>query len=308
MSEHLPLLNGVWRGLAQRLGFAARSDAPPPGAESGLGRLLWTDPRPLIHTPERMIVVFSPKSACTSVLIWFYHQIGHYKAARDYGSWPHNYRTEVYYRSRFYRRAFQRDLSKFSLVRVIRDPFERAVSSFRHAQKGGLADAAIGKALGRRDMATAGLSFAEFLDFLAKSDLRTCDPHFRIQRHPIEDHLPTAHLINASTENLFTRLNQVEIESGLPLTDFTKLEWLRKLNPSHTHAEAKVVPADAYNHRFTREEAGSGTWPPYAAFLTPAARERLARLYAIDVKAYGSASADRRPATVSSPTPLRSAL
>src|SRR5689334_25375638 len=128
MSEHLPLLNGVWRGLAQRLGLASRLDAPPPGAETGLGRLLWTDPRPLIHTPQRMIVVFSPKSACTSVLIWFYHQIGHTKAARDYASWPHNYRTDVYYRSRFYRRAFERDLSKFSLLRIVRDPFERAVS------------------------------------------------------------------------------------------------------------------------------------------------------------------------------------
>jgi len=308
MSEHLPLLNGVWRGLARRIGLGARPDAPPQGAESGLGRLLWTDPKPLIHTPERMIVVFSPKSACTSVLIWFYHQIGHYKAARDYGSWPHNYRSEVYYRSRFYRRAFQRDLSKFSLVRVVRDPFERAVSSFRHAQKGGFADKAIGKAIGRRDMATAGLSFSEFIDFLEKSDLKTCDPHFRIQRHPIEDHLPTAHLINASTEDLFGRLNQVEITCGLPLTDFTKLEWLRKLNPSHTHTEAKVVPADAYTHRFTREDAASGAWPPYAAFLNAGARERLARLYAVDVKAYGSAAAERRPPTLSSPTPLRSAL
>ena len=121
--------------------------------------------------------------------------------------------------------------------------------------------------------------------------------------------VPTAHLINASTEDLFARLNQVEMDCGLPFTDFGKLEWLRKLNPGHTHTEARVVPADAYSHRFTRQDAGSGTWPPYAAFLNANARERLARLYAVDVKAYGSAATVRRnPTAPASSLPLRSAL
>jgi hypothetical protein len=143
-------------------------------------------------------------------------------------------------------------------------------------------------------MATAGLSFSEFLDFLERCNLRTCDPHFRIQRHPIEDHLPTRHLINASTENLFSRLKQVEADFDLPVTDFDKLDWLRKLNPAHTHVASASPPANVYTHRFTREDARSGSWPSYAAFLTPAARERIARLYDTDLKAYGIAPVERR--------------
>jgi hypothetical protein len=283
-----------WQALSEATGLNRVGGDRPPGASSELGRLLWTDPRPLIHSRKRMIVVFSPKSACTSTVIWFFNQLGHAKAARDYASWPHRYRTEVYYKSRIYRRSFERDLSKFSLVRIIRDPFERAVSSFRHVQKGGLADEAMAKTLRRRDMATAGLSFSEFLDFLERCNLRTCDPHFRIQRHPIEDHLPTRHLINASTENLFSRLKQVEADFDLPVTDFDKLDWLRKLNPAHTHVASASPPANVYTHRFTREDARSGSWPSYAAFLTPAARERIARLYDTDLKAYGIAPVERR--------------
>jgi len=288
-------LRSSWQALSRAAGLDRLTGDRPPGPGSELGRLLWTDPRPLIHPGKRMIVVFSPKSACTSAVIWFFHQLGHGKAARDYASWPHRYRTEIYYKSRLYRNAFARDLSKFQLVRIIRDPFERAVSSFRHVQKGGLADKAMGKILGRRDMATAGLSFSEFLDFLERCNLNTCDPHFRVQRHPIEDRLPTSHLINASTENLFSRLNEVEADFDLPITDFEKLEWLRKLNPGHSHVEATLVPVeDVYTHRFTREDARSGSWPGYAAFLTPVARERLARLYVTDIKAYGIAPVERR--------------
>jgi hypothetical protein len=284
-----------WQALSRATGLDRLTDDRPPGAKSELGGLLWTDPRPLILPRKRMIVVFSPKSACTSTVIWFFHQLGHAKAARDYASWPHRYRTEVYYKSRLYRKAFERDMSTFSLVRIIRDPFERAVSSFRHVQKGGLADRAMAKILGRRDMAIAGLSFSEFLDFLEGCNLKTCDPHFRIQRHPIEDRLPTRHLINASTENLFSRLKQVEVDFDLPLTDFEQLDWLRRLNPGHSHVEATLVPAeDVYTHRFTRDDARSGSWPGYAAFLTPVARERLARLYVTDIQAYGIAPVERR--------------
>jgi hypothetical protein len=288
-------LRGSWRALSRATGLDQLTGAGdfPPGATSDLGRLLWTDPRPLVFPRKRAIVVFSPKSACTTVVIWFFHHLGYTAAARDYSSWPHRYRTDVYYKSGRYRRAYERDLSKFSIVRIVRDPFERAVSSFRHVQKGGLADKVMAKVLGRRDMGTAGLSFSEFLDFLEHCNLETCDPHFRIQRHPIEDRLPTRHLINASTENLLTRLNQVEADLQLPITDFDKLEWLQKISRKHSHVDAPSVPLDAYTHRFSREAAQSGYWPPYSAFLIPKARERLARLYATDVKAYGTVPADR---------------
>jgi hypothetical protein len=80
----------------------------------------------------------------------------------------------------------------------------------------------------------------------------------------------------------------------MPITDFSTLEWLQKINRKHRHNEAPVAPADAYNHRFDREAARNGVWPPYSAFLVPLARERLARLYARDIEAYGGATATHK--------------
>lgn len=268
-----------------------------PGADAEVARLFRTDPPPLIHPNARVAVIFSAKSACTSVTIWFLNQLGHLQAARDYHRWPHQYRAEVYYRSQLYVHAFRRNLSKMRIVRVVRDPFSRAVSSYRHALSHGFADRTIARALRRRDIKETGYSFAEFLDFLEGIDLTTCDVHFRIQRHPLEDKLPMRHLINVSKEDLFTRLNEVEASLRLPHTDFASIPWFSHAND---HRAARGSIDDLTNvdtRRFTAEAARKGPWAPYDSFLTPAARERIARLYAIDIEAYTVAPRKRpRPA------------
>jgi hypothetical protein len=140
----------------------------------------------------------------------------------------------------------------------------------------------------KRNIATEGLSFSEFLDFLETCDLTACDQHYQIQRHPLEDRLSARYLINASTEDLFQRLNDVEEDLKLEITDFGALEWLHSLDITRAHKIAASPPADAYTRRFSREDARSGSWPTYAAFLTPEARDRIARLYATDIRAYGT--------------------
>ncbi|MPZ56361.1 MAG: hypothetical protein GEU91_07635 [Rhizobiales bacterium] len=262
--------------------------APPRGAASGIGRLLWTGTRPLIHPDARMIITFSAKSACTTVTVWFLHHLGHAKAAHDFHHWPHNYRAKVYYRSQIYLNAFDLDLSRFKLVKIVRDPFDRAVSSFRHALRTGIADADIVRLLGRQDLQSAGLSFSEFLDFLELTDLQTCNPHYRVQRHPIEDALPVHHLINISTENLYRRLNDVEADLGLPRTYLAEMPWIKAMNDRRFGVGGVSDVTDAYAVRFNRRTARRGPWPSYRALLTPVARERLARLYAVDVEAYAN--------------------
>jgi Sulfotransferase family len=255
---------------------------PPPGAETELGQLLWTTPRPLIHPGSEMMVVFSQKSACTNVVIWFLHHLGHMKVARDFHQWPHAYRCEVYYQSDLYRNAYDLDLTKFKLIRIVRDPYERAVSSFRHV----LRFDEIAGPLRYRSMVERGLSFAAFLDFLEKTNLSNCDPHFCIQRHPIEDKLPVQHLINVSKEDLFKRLNEVEVDLGLPQTNLSWCDDIRW----HNRPEQRHLPDDSdfYTRRFTRDEAQNGPWPSCDAFLSPEARERIGRLYATDIRAYFS--------------------
>ncbi len=274
--------------------------ALPPGADAELARLMRVDPAPLILPKASLIVIFSAKSACSSVVIWFLNQLGHLKAARDYHVWPHQYRAEVYYNSRLYATAFRRDFSKMRVVRVVRDPFSRAVSSYRHALGFGYADTLIGRTLRRRDIKENGFSFAEFLDVLERIDLTQCDMHFRIQRHPLEDRLPVRHLINVSTEDLFTRLNEVEADLRLPHTDFAAMAWLQQLNEGRIARGSIDDLNNVDTRRFTARAAIEGPWAPYDAFLTPAARARIARLYAVDIAAYGSAE---RPSAAAANAP-----
>jgi hypothetical protein len=276
-------LNEVWQSASKTVlrGFG----------QGATGRLLQVNPRPLIHPDARMVVLFSAKSACSSVVIWFLHQLGLAQRAREYDLWPHQYRTDIYYGSQPYRDACKLDLSGFHVVRVVRNSFDRAVSSFRHAQRAGLTDEAFARLLGRPNAAEDGVSFCEFLDLLERMDLKSCNIHYALQRHPIEDHLPVTHLINVSTENLYQRLNEIEVNLGLPVTDFDRLEWIHALDWSRHRDAGTIVTADAYNLRLTRENARRGPWPATSALLTPVAQERIARLYAEDIAAYGQPSA-----------------
>ena len=115
--------------------------------------------------------------------------------------------------------------------------------------------------------------------------------------------MPVRYLINASTEDLFARLNEVEADLGMPITDFDKLEWLQKVDRTHSHVAAPFDAAYTYTHRFDRATARSGSWPSYDDFLTTEARERIARLYAVDIEAYGAAPTRNR-AGRSGPSPF----
>jgi hypothetical protein len=275
-----------------RLGQAARALqaglpwAMPRARRTGpFESVLAINPRPLINPDARMVVLFSPKAACSNVAIWFFHHLGHGATARDYSRWPHRYRLKVYYPSELYRRACTLDLTGFKVIRIIRDPFERAASSFRHAVRTGLANDDIRDKLGRD--ATQGFSFNQYLDYLERLDLRSCDPHFRVQRHPLEDVLGVDDLINVSKDDLFARLGAIEAELGLKPPGRAMTEWIDDLRSSHNRPN-RVLPAtpDLADLPLTREQARKGPWPAPPALLTAPARERLARLYAIDIRSY----------------------
>ena len=249
-----------------------------------MGRALAHNPQPLIDPDRRIIVLFSPKSACSNVLIWFLHHLGQAQAAREYHRWPHRYRINIYYRSPLYRRGCRSNLRDFRVIRVVRDPYQRSASSFRHVL--GLPKLSANVARVLRRPVDSEFSFATFLDYLEATDLTTCNPHYAIQRHPIEDFLPVDHLVNISREDLFTRLNEIEADLGLPRSDLAGNSWVKALARRH-HRSNKRLSGDQYGRVLTRAQARKGPWPDYALLLTPEAKARIARLYGTDFKAYG---------------------
>jgi hypothetical protein len=179
------------------------------------------------------------------------------------------------------------DLARFTVVKVIRDPYHRAVSGFRHVVRNSLFEDDMERKLSDSSLGQNGLSFAAFLDFLEKTDLRRCNPHYSLQGHPIEARLPITHLINVSREDLFMRLNEVESAIGLPASDLAGAPWVQQLGDRHHHEGGDFSNVtDFYRLRLRREQARKGPWPPYDALLTPEARERIARLYASDIETY----------------------
>src|SRR5437763_9167730 len=90
--------------------------------------LLRLTPRPLIDAGKKVIVLWSPKSACTTTYVWFSHLAGFLDdVAKHPAGFPHRHRIEVYMKSDRYRQAIESDIRDFHVVRILRDPYSRAV-------------------------------------------------------------------------------------------------------------------------------------------------------------------------------------
>lgn len=270
--------------LADAWGQLSRREYAPPGAKTPTGRLLWHDPPPLIDPHHKLMVIFSPKAACSNVVVWFLHHLGHADVARDYHVSPHRYRIEVYYHSALYHRAYRHNLRRYHVVRVVRDPYDRAVSAFRHLLHH--AHGRFARNVGMSRILRDGLSFSQYLDFLERLDLRTCDVHFRLQRHPIEDVVSIDDLINVSSDDLYARLNAVEDKLGLKRTNLATSRWVTRID-RRNRKEGETEISDLYRTPLSRDQALNGPWPSAKDFLNEDARRRLSRLYAVDIESYG---------------------
>lgn len=241
--------------------------------------------RPLLIPKEKIMVIFSAKSACSSAVIWAFHRIGLSAEAQAYHGWPHKYRTDCFYkRKEVIECARFTPVQDFRIVKIMRDPIDRAASSYRHALGTGYARDAILAAIGV-DTAEQGLSFQQFIDFLETEDLSACDIHHRKQFHPFEDIQAPHRVINISRENLFTGLNAFEQACGVVPTHFPSLSWLHQLQQERTPSFSDDA-GDLFTRVFTPTEAQKGPWPKN--LMCETARVRLARLYASDIERYGA--------------------
>ena len=274
----MDLTRGLIRKVRQSVMAALLPNAPRFAPIDGAWRgYSW----PLIHPQHDLVVSWSPKAGCTPVVIWFFQQIGLLETALAHNAFPHRYRNEVLQRSPGYR-ARCGDLARsrgkgFTLLRVVRDPDKRLVSSFRHAVNFPLLDALAQEKLGV-DLRKAGLSLRQLSRILADEDLGgqgRIDIHFRPQRHPVWaigfDRVIT---LNMDRTPLLAGLNAVEAGLDLPVTDFARLDGALSLD---TRRYAKDVPyagkGGLDKHRFTKSRDGSF---PKAEFLALPMLQKLA--------------------------------
>jgi hypothetical protein len=244
---------------------------------------LRASPPPLVDRERRLVVLWSPKSACTAAYVWFASVCGFLDQVRQYES-PHHHRMQVFRTSRRYLDSIVADTSDFHVVRIIRDPYARAVSIFREAFVGNYAD---------RDAALvnlnfdAGVSFHMFLLMLERLDMENVDTHYRPQLHPFERARKPDTIINISKADLFSELNAFEERSDWPVTDFAAMEWFHAYERARRAPPPAIYGRDMFKTPIARGNPPAQTpFPDFACLLAPEAKARIKSIYRDDFDAY----------------------
>ena len=218
------------------------------------------------------------------VYVWFSAICGFAEEVRQWNENPHIHRMEVYLGSERHKKGLKADVSTYQVIKVIRDPYSRAASIFRHAIKYPIADKEMREWSGGQFDPVMGISFDQFLDFAATLDMNECNPHFRPQRHPFEEVRKPDIVINMSREDLFGRLETVARERGWPEVRFDEMAWAHEM-PSSRRAQTSTTGAELDRVRLNRLEHVL-SFPPYSRLLTESARRKIETIYRVDFEAY----------------------
>jgi hypothetical protein len=247
-----------------------------------------TRPTPLVLRAARMVVSWSPKSACSHVVLWTFLHEGLLAEANAYHAWPHEYRMHVYYKTPQYREAVRDALAGngrgYTLLKVTRDPVNRLVSMFRHACRYPFLE----DAFARRgvDIRADGISLEDFAAVLGDLDLvvpSTTDPHVCAQYHPVWDmDFDRVITLNVDRCDLDTALNDVEAAFGLPRTRFADHPAFAALGKSHYAVPARMAfdgPIEKHRFPFGRVRR----FPTAQLAASPLLRRLVETHYAVDL-------------------------
>lgn len=249
-------------------------------------RQLECDPRPLLFGPGKLGIIWSAKAACTTLLLWYLWHCDLLQAARAYDAWPHNFRQRKLYATDTHR-AWTAEVSAtgWSWLRVVRDPFVRAVSSYRHALRYGYEDHMMARVLQRPIDGKDGYSFEQFLDYLLRIDIKICNTHHRQQVHPVEALVAPTQIINIQRQDLMACLRKIDEALPPPPQPAAALDAaIAEITANH-HVREADSGEDCAAATFTTAQAWSD-WPSHRHFLDASTRGKIAKIYAADLTRY----------------------
>lgn len=257
--------------------------------KSELSKAFQSDPMPLFSKKHSLGLLWSAKAGCTFATKWFFDKIGFLEAALFYSPWIHKFRTQVFYQSRDYKKYLRNDQflqelldRDMKIIKIVRNPYARAISSYMTAIKGGYEKQKISCFLNRDINSSETFSFREFVDYLGTRDLCSCNIHFRIQQHPIEKIGKVQPDYIVKLENSYDELNQVERDLGLPISDFELLK-----NSSHHSHRSKEIAEFCGDRHFQFLNQKSIVLPASTSFYDESIKNKVANLYKIDFESYG---------------------
>lgn len=171
-----------------------------------------------------LILFWSEKSGCTSLVKWFFFQIGILDTALRYHKWVHNYEFEVYKKAPTYQLDLILSLikSEKDVYKLVRNPYKRAVSSFVMLNFDTMPNhpiwpdflSSMREYFYNNKNSNEGVSFKQYLQFLKikGSDVYSVDGHFAQQYVEGEEKYISKYLY---LEDYNDSIRQIERRYGL---------------------------------------------------------------------------------------------
>ncbi|RLC76615.1 MAG: hypothetical protein DRI61_12970 [Chloroflexi bacterium] len=226
--------------------------------------LLRARPKLLYSRDHKLVVLFSPKSACTFVTKWFFFQLGLLDEALQYHEWIHEYRIHRFYKNAWYERFLHAILEQdYKTVKITRNPFSRAVSSYIvYLQQPGHAEC----------------TFEDFIEWLRTIDIENYfDTHFTIQSHKLEIHDVLKPDYCFDMLESMEKLREVENELGLVNANFHELRKSR-------HNTVREQETGYCGNKLMNKRS---SFPEYHHFYNDEMEQAVLDIYRIDFEMYG---------------------
>ncbi|WP_158234681.1 sulfotransferase family 2 domain-containing protein [Lentibacillus sediminis] len=233
---------------------------------------------PLYKKEFPIIFFWSPKSGCTSLIKWYYFQIGLLQKAIDYNPWIHFYRMEVYEKQENHGIKIAEQLlnDKKDSYKLVRNPYKRAVSSFF---------ATIATEQLMNSVApdiNNGLSFKQFLYRIKDIGVKkgVIDAHIA-QQYIEEEELIIQNYIQL--EHFSTGIKAIENKYNLlhpPVENFVK-------SPHHVTQRMKDMGKGTFAEVKISLESLNKTLPQYRDFYDHETLDLVRELFKEDFEKYG---------------------
>jgi hypothetical protein len=242
------------------------------------------------------VLLWSEKAGCTALLTWFLHHAGHLEEASTYGRWVHHWEIDVMRKQpRYLDRLRERILEGVPVFQLVRNPFDRAVSSYLTLLE--FEDGAehltipmrnaVRRLVYGRDDVSYSFSIRHYLRWLAEQDIDHIDGHHRAQTTELDARLaelgiPVTHL---RLERLDDELAGLERRFGLAPVDRSELT-----EPPHhvARADRPFPDRSAVADLQPGIPLVPGTIMPRASdFMADDVIDAVARIFHRDIAAFG---------------------
>lgn len=224
--------------------------------------------RPLVDPQRKVVLALTPRAGCTICTQMFFREMGLLDEALRYDPWVHKYRIEVYNEKNPFSGSVLTDPGYFRM-KVVRDPYRRAVSSYRFVmQRHSL--------LVPEDLAEEELTFRGFLNFLETQDLSAADVHYGLQKDCFERKMPDVYHRIIKIESLAEDIAEVNRFLG------TRYDPTGLKSPHHACYDAGIM-------QFAADQKWrdiKDSLPHYSFFYDESAARQVRALYREDFETY----------------------